>query len=164
MNCLRLRFIGRVYPSGDETHVKKWLIRLHRYLAIGLSVPFVVWFASGIAMIFAGGMPRLTSGIRLERLQPIDLRQVRLSPSEAEARARLRGDADRVVLLTVTGRPAYRFSAAESSTIFADTGEPLGVLDAKRSVGIAAAFLGVPRQTLHYSREHREEDQWTIGF
>src|SRR5207245_1659387 len=133
MNCLRLRFIGRVYLSRDETHVKKWLIRLHRYLAIGLSVPFVLWFASGIAMIYAGGMPRLTPGTRLERLQPIDLRQVRLSPSEAETRARLRGEADRVVLLTVMGRPAYRFSAGESTTIFADTGEPLGAGDAQAS-------------------------------
>src|SRR5437870_9691839 len=39
---------------------RKWMILIHRYLGIALSPMFVVWFASGIAMMCARGMPGLT--------------------------------------------------------------------------------------------------------
>ena len=35
----------------------RWLILIHRYLGIPLSVLFVVWFASGIVMMYTGDMP-----------------------------------------------------------------------------------------------------------
>ena len=47
---------------------RKAMILSHRYLGIALSLLFVVWFASGITMMYAGGMPRLTPDERLERL------------------------------------------------------------------------------------------------
>ena len=39
---------------------RRIVILSHRYLGIALSLLFVVWFASGITMMYAGGMPRLT--------------------------------------------------------------------------------------------------------
>ena len=36
--------------------LQRSLILLHRYLGIPLSFVFVLWFVSGIAMIYAGGM------------------------------------------------------------------------------------------------------------
>ena len=69
---------------------RRWLILIHRYLGIVLSLLFVVWFVSGITMMYAGGMPRLTPQLRLERLPDLDLARVRLSPSEAAERATLR--------------------------------------------------------------------------
>ena len=51
---------------------RKWLILSHRYLGIGLGLLFVVWFASGIAMIYARDMPSLTDELRLERMEPLD--------------------------------------------------------------------------------------------
>ena len=35
--------------------IRRWLILSHRYLGIVLGLLFVVWFASGIGMIYAGG-------------------------------------------------------------------------------------------------------------
>ena len=69
--------------------MRKWLILTHRYIGIALSLIFVSWFASGIAMLYARGMPRLTSDLRLERLAPVDVTAVRLSASEALERAEL---------------------------------------------------------------------------
>src|SRR5439155_3533931 len=164
MNCLRLRVIRAVYRSHHQTRVKKSLIRFHRYLAIALSVPFLVWFASGIAMIYTGGMPRLTRSARLQRLRAVDLQQVRITPFEAGKRAGPHGELERVVLLTIMGRPAYRLTGLDTVTVFADTGDLLGPIDSTAGLAIAAAFLQVPIQQLRYVRELREPDQWTIGL
>ena len=104
------------------TLVRKWLILIHRYLGIPLSALFVLWFASGIVMMYAGGMPRLTPQLRLDRLPALDLSRVRLTPAEAAERANLGRMPDRASLLMVMDRPAYRF---DGSTVFADTGDIL---------------------------------------
>ncbi len=67
--------------------LRRFLILLHRYLGIPLSFLFVVWFASGIAMIYVGGMPSLTPAERLEHLAELDLAAVRITPAEAAKRA-----------------------------------------------------------------------------
>jgi len=38
--------------------LRKWLILTHRYAGIVLSAFVVLWFATGITMMYAGGMPR----------------------------------------------------------------------------------------------------------
>ena len=63
--------------------LRKWLILTHRYLGIPLSFLFLMWFASGIAMIFARGMPSLTPELRLERMPPLNLDAVKISLSDA---------------------------------------------------------------------------------
>jgi hypothetical protein len=74
----------------------------------------VIWFASGIVMMYAGGMPRVTEQTRLERLAPLDLSQVRLSPAEAAKRLEGEGGADgRPELLTVVERPAVDGAGAD---------------------------------------------------
>ena len=45
----------------------------HRYAGIVLSLFVVLWFATGITMMYAGGMPRLTPEMRLEKLPNLDL-------------------------------------------------------------------------------------------
>ena len=142
--------------------MRKWLILTHRYLGIALSVIFVSWFASGIAMLYGRGMPRLTPDLRLERIAPIDTSAVRLSASEALERAELDGT-DKVTLLTLMGRPAYRFgSADESTTVFADNGELLLDIDAAHAQTIAATFVRLPENRLHHVGRLTEPDQWSL--
>ena len=62
---------------------RRVLILSHRYLGIALSLLVVMWFATGIVMMYAGGMPRLLPELRLERLPALDLSAVRLTPAEA---------------------------------------------------------------------------------
>ena len=96
--------------------LRKWLILTHRYLGIPLSFLFVMWFVSGIAMIFARGMPSLTPELRLERMPPLDFAAVKLTPSEARRQRRnSSGAPTRAMLLTIMDRPAYHYSAGAAS-------------------------------------------------
>ena len=139
---------------------RKWMILIHRYLGIPLSVLFVVWFASGIVMMYAGGMPRLSPQLRLARLPALDLARVRLSPSETVERAGLQQSPGRATLLTVMDRPAYRFGGA---TIFADTGEWLADLELDGARRVASRFMDVPDNQVHHVGTLTRADQWTLA-
>src|SRR5512134_3443481 len=119
---------------------RKWLILSHRYLGIALCLLLVMWFASGIVMIYAGGMPSLTPEARRAHLPAIDFSRVTLSAADAATAAGLAG-APSATLLTVQGRPAYRFGGRTPVTVFADTGETLAPVKVAESRRIAAAFL-----------------------
>jgi hypothetical protein len=142
---------------------RRWTILVHRYLGIALGPLFVIWFTSGIAMIYAGGMPSLAADQRLRRLPPLDLRRVRLSPLEAAARAGRSSDAEHVFLLTIAGRPAYRFAGGKPITVFADTGEILGPVGQAESLAIAGQFMNMPASGLRHDGVLDRADQWTIG-
>ncbi len=140
---------------------RRTLILLHRYLGIPLSAVFVLWFATGIAMIYVGGMPALAPQARLERLPPLDLAAVTLTPTDAAARA-MSGFGD-VRLTTVLDRPAYRFdSAYGSATVFADDGAVLEPVTVETAKDVAAKFLGVERNDLDLLALIDRPDQWTL--
>jgi len=141
---------------------RKWIILTHRYLGIVLSVFFVMWFVSGIAMIFTRGMPTLTPDVRLERLPELNMSLVRLSPSEAETKAELGAPARRAVLFTILDRPAYQFTTDGTATVFADTGELLPPIGRKEALSIGASFMGLPLAQVHYGGELQQPDQWTL--
>ena len=130
--------------------VRKFLILTHRYLGIVLSLFFVVWFVSGIGMMYTGGMPSLTPKARLERLAPIDFNAIKLAPSE---------QGESVTLLTVMGRPAYRI---DGQTIFADNGEALDEVDQQKALRMASEYMQVPQDKLRYLELLNQADQWTI--
>ena len=145
---------------------RRLLILCHRYLGIGLSPLLVMWFLTGITMIFAGGMPEVDPGDRLQRLSPIDFDRVRLSPSAAASKARLSDTPSRVTLLTIIDRPAYRFESRDAddddtTIVFADTGELLNV-GADESLRIAARYIRQPLSDLEYRGLLRDPDQWTL--
>ena len=121
----------------------------------------MLWFVTGIAMIYVGGMPTLSAQARLERLPALDLAAVRYAPAAAAAQAA--SGFGRVVLTTVLGRPAYRFASPYgTATVFADTGEPLDELDVDASRDVAAAFLAVPATSVALERTLERVDQWTL--
>ena len=82
--------------------LRKFLILSHRYTGIVFSGLVVMWFATGITMMYVGGMPRLTPELRIDRLPPVDLARVRLSPAEAAGRT---ADGGPTRLLTIMDRP-----------------------------------------------------------
>jgi hypothetical protein len=139
--------------------VRKSLVLVHRYLGIVLSLFFVMWFATGIGMIYSRGMPRLTPEVRLSRLSPVDFTQVRLSPVEAAERA-LVEQPGRAVLLTLQGRPAYRFGNSE--TVFADNGDVFEGIDLEQAKMLAAEFAGVSKDKVQLAEEIDSPDQWTL--
>ena len=144
---------------------RKWMILSHRYLGIALSLLIVVWFVSGMAMMYARGMPSLTADLRLERLPALDPASVQVSPTEALEYALWSGSPDRVTLLTLMDRPAYRIgNPGESVTVFADNGETLIEIGEEEALAITSRFMDLPSDQLEYSGLLTEADQWTISF
>jgi hypothetical protein len=142
--------------------IRRSLILIHRYLGIALSLVFLIWFVSGIAMIYARGMPTLTPEKRLERLPNLDLAKIHLTPAEALKAANLGSPPEEVQLLTIANRPAYRFRGNGVVIVYADTGEMLE-MNAERASEVAQALLGLPASQLHADGVLTELDQWTIG-
>jgi hypothetical protein len=138
---------------------RKALILTHRYMGIALSLLVVMWFATGIVMMYAGGMPRLTPQTRIERLPALDLSAVHLTAAAAAERAGMRYPPSRALLLSVMDRPAYRLGR---QTVFADTGDLFEPATVEQSTVIAARFMGVPSAQVHYVRTLTDADQWTL--
>jgi hypothetical protein len=142
---------------------RKWVILVHRYLGIGLGLLFVVWFVSGIGMMYAGAMPALSPEERLARMPGIDWSRVKLTPAEAAEKAQLGPGGGRIVLLTVNGRPAYRFTGRGRTTVLADDGAVLDDATDAEALAIAARFMNASPSSLHHAGVLTEPDQWTIG-
>ena len=143
--------------------ILKWLILSHRYLGLALGLLFVGWFASGIGMIYARGMPSLTEELRLERLKLLDLESVRVMPLEAAERAGLGDSLVSVTLLMVVDRPAYRVDGGGAATVFADTGESMPELGPARAREVASRFMDVASERVRYERLLTRADQWTVS-
>ncbi|HEY5624109.1 MAG TPA: PepSY domain-containing protein [Gammaproteobacteria bacterium] len=144
--------------------MRRFVIFVHRYLGIPMSIVFVVWFVSGIVMMYAGGMPRLTSAERLARVPALDLSRITVSPAEAAAAAGLSGSPGRTSVGSILGRPAYRFEPFPGAqvTVFADSAEILGLVGPEQALSAAAAFLGEPEQSLRFVQTLTSADQWTL--
>jgi uncharacterized iron-regulated membrane protein len=142
---------------------RKLVIFSHRYLGITISLPVVVWFASGILMIYTGGMPTIDPQQRLEHLAPLDISKVHILPAEAAQKAGFDpqfGFDGRVRLLTVLDRSAYRFGG--DATVFADTGERMEELNSEQSKAVAAGYLRLPADKVHFAGTLNQVDQWTV--
>ncbi len=61
---------------------RHWLYWTHRWLGIGGCLLFVMWFVSGVVMMYVG-YPTLTEGERLAGLRALDVGQARVSPPAA---------------------------------------------------------------------------------
>ena len=139
--------------------LRRLLIWTHRYAGIPLSALFVIWFVSGIVMIYTGGMPELSPTVRVERRADVDLSQVRLTPAAAAERGGVLQPPAQAKLLSVLGRPAYRF---DEVTVFADTGERLPPLGPDAAREAARRFTGAPLSAIAHERLVSRPDQWML--
>jgi hypothetical protein len=64
--------------------VKRAVIFVHRWLGVSLCLFFLLWFPSGIGMMY-WDFPGVTAGDRLERSPALDRSAIRLSPAGAYA-------------------------------------------------------------------------------
>ena len=140
---------------------RRAVILSHRYLGIVLSLLVIMWFATGITMMYWGGMPRVTPELRLERMHPVDFARVQLTPAQAAERADL-DPIGRATLATLLDRPVYRFGSRNPTIVFADTGEVLDELTSEQTQSVAASFARVPPSEVHLAATMHEVDQWTL--
>ena len=142
--------------------LKRWLFLTHRWLGISLGLLFALWFVSGVVMMFVR-MPILTPEERFERLSPVRIEQVRISPAQAWAKSGLEGAPKRMRLAQVLGRPAYLMLPKEGKwdVVFADDGDKLGEVSPQRAVEAASDFAP-GKSAPKYLGTVREIDQWTL--
>ena len=121
-------------------------------------VLFVVWFVSGIVMMYAR-MPALSAAERLARMPAIDASFIRaLPPTPAE------GELTRLTIGTLEGRPVFRVTASgRTSLVFGDTGDSLPPVDADQALRIARAFAGGPSE-VRYDTRLTDADQWAFDI
>src|ERR1051325_10414795 len=140
---------------------RKSLIFVHRWLGVGLSLLFLLWFTSGIVMMY-WDFPGVRPADRLERSPALDASKVRLSPAEAFARCESRLPATQIRLAMFDGRPVYRFRVERGErVIYADTGEEQKRPSPELMQRVASAWTGQPIASAKVT-SIQEVDQWTV--
>jgi hypothetical protein len=142
--------------------ITRFLVFVHRWLGVAFCLVFLLWFPSGIGMMY-WGYPDVSADDRLERGPALDRAKILLSPSEAYARLDPSAPPPSQARLNMfDGRPVYRFRAAGSGvTVFADTGEERGDVSMEMVARIAAAWTKQAASTARVE-EVTEVDQWTL--
>lgn len=138
---------------------KRQLHLWHRWLGIVIGLLVLLWFGSGIVMMYVP-YPALTEGERMAWLAPLDPAQVRIDASPAWAAAALPGMPDAVRLNTVAGRPAWHFEHERRwHSVWADSGAPLEVTNLVVSSSAHSAAPGARSLAIDVV----DLDQWTFG-
>jgi hypothetical protein len=140
--------------------IKRSLIFIHRWLGIALCVVFLLWFPSGIGMMY-WSFPDVSHDDRLERSPALDASKITLSPAEAVKALGL-DDAGAARLNTFDGRPVYRVGGfGGQSIVYADTGEEQLAVPMDMVHRAAAAWTGQRVETATIE-EMTDVDQWTV--
>ena len=135
---------------------------VHRYLGLVFCLIFVIWFASGIVMVYAR-MPEYGAAERLARLAPLDPRSIHLTPAQALEHAQLGGAPSRIQLSTLKGRPVYRFLVQDEwVSVFGDDGALLEPISAQQALEIVGDAFARERRDMRVIKTIRDPDQWTI--
>jgi len=153
--------------------LKRSLIFTHRWLGVALSVIFMLWFASGIVMMY-WSFPDVSARDRRERAPVLNASQIKLSPEQAYAKLGVDQPAGSVQLISFDGRPVYRFGGGGggrggrrgggggTAMVYADDGAIQTEVDDAMVDRVASAWAGKPlSEAQKVSVE--EIDQWTVG-
>lgn len=131
---------------------------VHRWLGVAGALPFMVWFASGIAMMYVG-MPDLREQDRLDRAATIPADALRVPIADARAAAGTPAGAVQIAMLDT--RPVYRFGGPRPVTIFADRLERFNGLTATSADAVARGFAAGDRSPIARGVLDTP-DQWTL--
>ena len=141
--------------------IKRTIIFIHRWLGVALSLFFLLWFPSGIGMMY-WDFPSVTAADRLERSPALDAATIRLSPQEAFDAAGLTQPPSQARLNTFDGRPVYRFRAGRGEAIvYADTGATQTEGSDDLAARVAAAWTRQPASAAVVETLD-EADQFTV--
>ena len=142
--------------------LKKTLIFVHRWMGVALCLLSLLWFASGIVMMY-WDYPAVTAVDRLQHLPLLDASRIRLAPREAYERLGLNHAPTQALLTTFDGRPAYRFRVGRNQIlVFADDGAVSLHYPSEQALRVASQWSGQPPSAARMALL-TEEDQWTVS-
>lgn len=153
--------------------LKRCLIFIHRWLGVALSLVFMLWFVSGIVMMYRS-FPGVVAADRLQRAPALDPATINVSADEAYAALGREEPPSQVSLTSFDGRPVYRFGGAGGggrggrgrgggSMVYADDGTPHDAVDDAMLDRVASAWTGRPVSDATKAPVE-EVDQWTVGI
>lgn len=151
--------------SRTGTQIRKWAILFHRWMGVAFCVLFLVWFASGIVMMY-WGYPKVSVAHRLSHLPALDPSTIRVSPEEAYARLSTSDRPTQVRVSILDGRPAYRFAfGAKRATVFADDGQRLDSIPQDMALRVASHWTGLSASGANFDGfiTDAEIDQWSVN-
>jgi len=144
-------------PSGKPARkpwAPKWLVVVHRYVGIAVGLLMLLWFVSGVVMLFVH-WPEVTEEERAAGLPPI-----------AWARCCAVGDmqdvvqVERATVEDLAGRPVLRF---DGQTLDLATGRMIHQVSSVEAARVAAAYAaahGIAGRP--GTPDAIERDQWTV--
>lgn len=146
--------------------LRRALYWTHRWLGIGGCLLFVMWFVSGVVMMYVG-YPNLTDEERLAGLAPVRFEQAVVTPTaalETLPQAVRTQPPRRMALEMQAGadaQPVWRIVDARGGrhAVSARDGRVLGPVDAAQAEAIARDFSAQPGARW---AETLERDQWTV--
>ena len=154
---------ARVRAAGKVG--KRWLWLIHRWLGVAACLLFVLWFLSGLVMMYVR-FPSLDEAERVARSPPIAWSLVKLAPQAALDQARREGAGVKAFPADLTlsmwaGEPVYRLAEGRKRVgVSAVDGRVIGATDAAKARAIvAAAYPGASPRFLRTL----ERDQWTVA-
>src|SRR5688572_28689915 len=110
--------------------ILKSLIFLHRWVGIVLCLVFLLWFPSGIGMMY-WTFPEVSATDKLDHSPKLDPAKIVLSPDEAAEKIGMQASPTQFRLNSFDARPVYRFTGGGGGRgrggggriVYADTGE-----------------------------------------
>ena len=140
--------------------ILRLLIFLHRWVGVALCLVFLLWFPSGIGMMY-WTFPEVSNNDRLDHSPKLNPAKIVLSPTEAAAKVGMHEiSPDEIRMNTFDGRPVYRLGG--SHIVYADTGEEQTEVSSEMRHRIAAAWTGQPTDQASVESV-KEVDQWTVS-
>jgi hypothetical protein len=141
--------------------ILKTLIVLHRWLGVALCVLFLLWFPSGIGMMY-WGMPAISTQDRLDHMPPLDSKTIVLSPEEAATMIGEKASPNQIRLSSFDGRPVYKFGGDTARIVYADTGAEQTNSDQEMRERAVSSWTGQPVSAATVESV-TEIDQWMVG-
>jgi PepSY-associated transmembrane protein len=140
---------------------RKLAIWTHRWMGVGCCLLFVMWFASGIVLMYCD-YPLVHAEERLTRAATLDASRIQLSPEQAFAKLEAVETPDRVWIAMLDARPVYRFGFGDAQAfVYADNGEMPDSVSREMGLRIAAAWTRQAPGSARVSQP-TEADQWTV--
>jgi hypothetical protein len=148
--------------SRASAQLRRIVIFVHRWMGVPFCLLFLLWFLSGIAMMYCD-YPMVSRQDQISHSPALDPAAIKLSPEQAYGSLQRRELPQSVRLDTFDGRPVYRFRTGGSeSIVYADTGEEQLEFPPEMTLRLAAAWTRQPAQAAN-AEENNEEDQWTVS-
>ena len=142
--------------------MKRLFFLWHRYLGIGLSIPFALWFATGVVMLYSQ-FPILTPTARFAGLPELQPGRFGITPHDAVQTAGLSASPRRIRLGMLLDRPIYYIlpSGEPWLGVYADDGQALAAIDETAALRVARQYAppGAQPELLGVVETI---DQWTL--